>query len=53
MIWFVSDPHGGQDVEGLEKYLAQRQPGDQRLPGWRPSGQPARPLSGWAELPDP
>ena len=28
MIWFVSDPHGGQDMDGLRRYLAQRQPGD-------------------------
>ncbi len=28
MIWFTSDPHGGQDMEGLNAYLASRKPGD-------------------------
>ena len=31
MIWFISDPHGGQDMEGLNAYLAQRKPGDRLI----------------------
>lgn len=28
MIWFISDPHGGQDMDGLQQYISMRKEDD-------------------------